>query len=238
MHRPHDRVDQAQPKCRLVEEKLEDFNTVKHYDLVRVSLVFHLVGYDLFAFLFRLKPPGKKCSLPILLSSDRIEDGLMYNITPALILAALGTLFVSAGSASAGSAPVGLWIDHTGRAGIQITKCGKGLCGYIAWLKDAKKAEACGVQVIGDVKQMRDGTWDSGWIYDPEANSKYYVELKPLGSKKLRVMRYVRTKFQSKSMIWKRAAIGFTKCTKPGAEKAARGRWINKFLADPPEPKT
>ncbi|NIO39972.1 MAG: DUF2147 domain-containing protein, partial [Burkholderiales bacterium] len=49
------------------------------------------------------------------------------------------------------------------------------------------------------------GTWDRGWIYDPEANSKYDVELKPIGSQKLRVMGYAGTKFLSETMIWKRA---------------------------------
>jgi hypothetical protein len=121
----------------------------------------------------------------------------------------------------AGPAPLGLWIDHTGRGGVEITQCGARLCGHIAWLKDTENSEACGVQVIGDAKQMRNGTWDRGWIYDPEADSKYDVELKPIGSKKLRVMGYAGTKFLSETMMWKRAPIGLTKCAKPGSEKTA-----------------
>ena len=145
----------------------------------------------------------------------------MWQFKPALVLAAIGTLLVLAGKAWAGPAPVGLWIDHTGRGGVEITRCGQRLCGHIAWLKDGKNAEACGIQIIGDAKPMRNGTWDRGWIYDPDANSKYDVELKPIGSQKLRVMGYAGTKFLSETMIWKRAPIGLTKCRKPGSAKAA-----------------
>lgn len=140
---------------------------------------------------------------------------------PALQLATFAAVFISAGSAWAGAAPTGLWIDHTGRGGVEITRCGDRLCGHVAWLKDAKNSEACGVQVIGDAKPMRNGTWDRGWIYDPDAESKYDVELTPIGSKKLRVMGYAGTKFLSETMMWKRAPVGLKKCSKPGSEKAA-----------------
>lgn len=140
---------------------------------------------------------------------------------PALQLAAFAAVLISASTAWAGSAPTGLWIDHTGRGGVEITKCGGRLCGHIAWLKDAKNSEVCGVQVIGDAKPMRNGTWDRGWIFDPDTNSKYDVELKPIGSKKLRVVGYAGTKFLSETMMWKRAPVGLTKCSKPGSGKAA-----------------
>jgi uncharacterized protein (DUF2147 family) len=145
----------------------------------------------------------------------------MKTIKPALQLAAFAAVLISASGAWAASAPTGLWIDHTGRGGVEITKCGDRLCGHVAWLKDAKNSEACGVQVIGDAKSMRNGTWDRGWIYDPEAESKYDVELKPIGSNKLRVMGYAGTKFLSETMIWKRAPVGLTKCSKDGSEIAA-----------------
>jgi len=143
----------------------------------------------------------------------------MWTTKSALPFAAFAAVLISASSALAGPAPLGLWIDHTGRGGVEITQCGSRLCGHIAWLKDAGNSEACGVQVIGDAKRMGNGTWDRGWIYDPEADSKYDVELKPIGSNKLRVMGYAGTKFLSETMMWKRAPVGLTKCAKPGSEK-------------------
>lgn len=143
----------------------------------------------------------------------------MWTTKSALPFAAFAAVLISASSALAGPAPLGLWIDHTGRGGVEITQCGSRLCGHIAWLKDAGNSEACGVQVIGDAKRMGNGTWDRGWIYDPEADSKYDVELKPIGSNKLRVVGYAGTKFLSETMMWKRAPAGLTKCAKPGSEK-------------------
>lgn len=154
----------------------------------------------------------------------------MWTTKSALPFAAIGAVLVSASSALAGPGPLGLWIDHTGRGGVEITQCGARLCGHIAWLKDAANSEACGVQVIGDARKMRNGTWDRGWIYDPDAGSKYDVELKPIGSKKLRVMGYAGTKFLSETMMWKRAPVGLTKCTKPGSEKKAAANVSNKAM--------
>lgn len=158
----------------------------------------------------------------------------MWTTKSALPFAAIFAVLFSASSALAGPAPLGLWIDQTGRGGVEITQCGARLCGHIAWLKDAKNSEACGVQVIGDAKQMRNGTWDRGWIYDPEADSKYDVELKPIGSKKLRVMGYAGTKFLSETMMWKRAPVGLTKCAKAGSEKTASAN-VSKEAAKTPQ---
>ena len=79
--------------------------------------------------------------------------------------------------------PTGLWYDHTGRGAVEITKCGGQLCGRLVWLKDAQHAkQVCGIQIIGDVKPMANGAWDNGWIYDPEQDAKFSVELTPMGA--------------------------------------------------------
>ena len=79
--------------------------------------------------------------------------------------------------------PTGLWYDHTGRGAVEITKCGDQLCGRLVWLKDAEHAkQVCGIQIIGDVKPMASGAWDGGWIYDPERDAKFSVELTPIGA--------------------------------------------------------
>ena len=46
------------------------------------------------------------------------------------------------------------------------------------------------MQIIGNAKPVAGGKWDNGWIYDPEASSKYSVELTPVGGSKLKVMGY------------------------------------------------
>src|SRR5262249_6448240 len=105
---------------------------------------------------------------------------------------------------SYGDGIVGVWIDHTGRGGIEIYQCGTNLCGRIAWLQVPNK-NACGVQVIGDVKPIGKDIWDQGWILDADKNAKYSVELKRIGKDKLKVLAYMRSKFVSEGMTWTRA---------------------------------
>lgn len=139
----------------------------------------------------------------------------------ALQAAALAAGLLSASAARAEMSPLGIWIDHTGRGAVEITRCGEKLCGYVAWVKSTKDADGCGEQIIGDVKAMGGGKWDKGWIYDPDSDSKYDVELTPLGSDKLRVVGYAGSKWLSETMTWKRAPADLQKCSKAGDTAAA-----------------
>jgi uncharacterized protein (DUF2147 family) len=134
----------------------------------------------------------------------------MFRRTRRLALAAL----VGAGAgatAVAAQTPTGVWIDHTGRGAVEITECGPSLCGRIVWIKDAGNNEGCGIQVIGNVKPVAGGKWDNGWILDPEKNSKYDVELTPMGDK-LKVLGYAGSKFLSETMMWTRASPSLPRC--------------------------
>jgi uncharacterized protein (DUF2147 family) len=108
--------------------------------------------------------------------------------------------------------PTGLWYDHTGRGAVEITKCGDNLCGRLVWLKDSKNNEVCGKQIIGDVKPVARGRWDNGWIYDPEKDEKYSVELTLVSDQSLKVMGYMGTKWLSETYMWKRAPADLKRC--------------------------
>ncbi len=144
----------------------------------------------------------------------------MRSNATALTVAAIAAALFSAGTARAEDSPLGVWIDHTGRGAVEITDCNGKLCGRVAWVKDAKDAEGCGEQIIGDVKPIGGGKWDNGWIYDPDSDSKYDVELTPKGDT-LRVVGYAGTKWLSETMTWKRAPADLQKCSKPGTAAAA-----------------
>ncbi len=137
----------------------------------------------------------------------------------ALQTAALAVALLSSGAARANSSPLGLWIDHTGRGAVEIVNCGDKLCGYVAWVKDAKNNDACGDQIIGDLKSAGGGRWDNGWIWDPDSSSKYDVELTPMGDQ-MRVLGYAGTKWLSETYTWKRAPGDLKKCVKPGQATA------------------
>jgi uncharacterized protein (DUF2147 family) len=139
----------------------------------------------------------------------------------ALQAAALAAALFTTGAVRASESPLGVWIDHTGRGAVEIKDCNGKLCGYVAWVKDPKDAEGCGEQIIGDVKPIGGGKWDNGWIYDPDRDSKFDVELTPRGET-MEVLGYAGTKWLSETMTWKRAPADLQKCAN-GKAAAAGG---------------
>lgn len=117
-----------------------------------------------------------------------------------------------AATSAMAQSPAGVWIDHTGRGAVEIAECAGGLCGHVVWVKDGKNKSACRTQIIGNAKQVGPGTWDRGWIFDPDSNSRYSVELKPIGNDRLRVMGYMGSKLFSETMTWKRAPDNLPRC--------------------------
>jgi uncharacterized protein (DUF2147 family) len=119
---------------------------------------------------------------------------------------------------------VGLWIDHTGRGAVEIAPCDEGLCGHIVWMsqpldnagrplvdqlnenKGLRNRPICGLQIIGGLQKMQDGSWDRGWIYDPEQGESFDVELRLRSPNVLQVTGYKGLKFLSETFQWKRAA--------------------------------
>ena len=148
---------------------------------------------------------------------------MLANMKRALVTVPL-VLLSGAGAASAASSPLGIWIDHTGRGAVEITDCNGALCGRVVGLKDAADEEGCNLQIIGNVKPVAGGRWDGGWIWDPERQSKYDVELTPIGDQKLKVHGYAGMKLFGETMMWTRAPADLTKCGKPAAAQAEAAR--------------
>ena len=152
-----------------------------------------------------------------------------------------GVLFVALALAGPGAAQapkgdaVGVWIDHTGRGAVEVSRCGSALCGHIFWLEKTTGANGkpltdgynpdqtlrnrpiCGLQIIGDAKPVAGGAFDNGWIYDPEDGKRYSVEIKLVAPNKLSVHGYAGLKFLGETFAWTRASASLVKCN---AEKA------------------
>jgi uncharacterized protein (DUF2147 family) len=153
----------------------------------------------------------------------------------ALALAA--TAFVASGPAAAETGPMGVWIDNTGRGAVEISECGKSLCGKVVWVKSDKDRSGCGAQIIGNVKPSGGGIWDSGWIYSPEDGRKYDVELKPVGADKLRVVGYAGIRLFSETYYWKRAPADLARCDNlQTAAAAPDGKTLSDASLDAGEP--
>src|SRR5688572_29423915 len=114
-----------------------------------------------------------------------------------------GLLVLTAGPAAtapAGEGPPseqGLWYNHSGKGSVEIRPCGESgrdadrLCGFIVWLKDPNNKRGqpltdgynedprkrtrpiCGLPVLGQLRPMSDGSWDEGWVYDPEQGKSF-----------------------------------------------------------------
>ena len=135
------------------------------------------------------------------------------SITTRVMQLAIAAAASFGASSAFASGPSGIWYDHTGRGAVEITNCGNGLCGRVVWLKDSGNSKACGVQIISNAKPTTPGTWDRGWIFDPESGSRYSVEIKPMNGGKLQVMGYAGSKYLSETMIWRRAPADIKRCT-------------------------
>lgn len=136
-------------------------------------------------------------------------------------MAIAGAAVLGTCAAHAENGALGVWIDHTGRGAVEITDCGGKLCGHVAWVEEAKHSDQCGKQIIGNVKPISSTKWDKGWIYDPDRDSKYDVELTLVGTDKLKVMGYAGTKWLSETYTWKRAPADLKKCNASGDSAAA-----------------
>lgn len=136
---------------------------------------------------------------------------IMKLIVPAAIALSLAPATFT--SAFAGTDPVGVWMDDTGRGAVEIKPCGNALCGNVVWVKSSSDNEGCGKQIIGNVTPAGSGHWDNGWIYSPEKGRKYDVELTPLSNGNLKVVGYAGLKFLSRTMIWKPAPADLQLCT-------------------------
>lgn len=144
--------------------------------------------------------------------------GLAVQLTPAAV------------QGQAGPNVAGLWLDHGGKAAIEVKGCGPELCGNIVWLKDPldprgkpwtdmlnpdtakRKRPVCGMQIIGGLKPTRDGLWQDGWIYDPEEGKNFNVEMSLSDANTLKVFGYAGVRLLSETMHWKRLPTEQQRC--------------------------
>lgn len=151
-----------------------------------------------------------------------------------LLLAATTGLTVAAPAEGPGEQ--GLWFNHSGKGAVEIRPCAETgraanyLCGFIVWLKQPnnKRGEPltdgynqdprkrtrpiCGLPVLGQLRPMSDGTWDQGWVYDPEQGKSFDAAIELRSADRLILTGYKGIKFFSKSFVWKRAPDDLPRC--------------------------
>jgi uncharacterized protein (DUF2147 family) len=118
----------------------------------------------------------------------------------------------------------GVWLDDTGKGAVEIMPCAANrLCGRIVWLRETTDAKGrpitdgnnpdsgkrarlvCGLQVIGDLKPQKDGTWDNGWVYDPKIGQSFDVAVALRDPQHLVVTGYQGLRLFGQKFVWTRA---------------------------------
>ena len=138
---------------------------------------------------------------------------------------------LGATSACAATGIEGVWFDDTGKGAVEITRCGRKLCGHIVWLRNPldsngrpqiddlnpnvrrRNQPICGLKVIGQLELQGDGSWDRGWIYDPKQGKSFDVMLTLKSPTRLVVTGYLGIKFLSETFVWRRAPADLPRCT-------------------------
>ncbi len=152
-----------------------------------------------------------------------------WRMRPANLAVLIG--FTSlATPAAANPSEAGIWFDDSGKGAVEIAPCGPKLCGRIVWLRDPLNAEGnplvdrynpnparrttpiCGLQILGGLQAMPEGSWDAGWIYDPKTGSAYDAAIKLVRADQLQVTGYKGVKLFSKSFVWTRAPDDLPRC--------------------------
>jgi uncharacterized protein (DUF2147 family) len=162
---------------------------------------------------------------------SRVKTTLPATLASGLTLGLALVLVSPPQPALANTGLVGTWIDHTGRGAVEFTRCGPALCGRIVWMKDPADAAGkpltdgnnpepgkrrnpiCGLQVIGDAKPQADGSFDQGWVYDPEDGKSYSVEVRQVSPNIATVRGYLGLKMLGEQFTWKRAPATLGRCS-------------------------
>jgi len=126
----------------------------------------------------------------------------------ACVLICFGTV---AQDRRANASPLGLWRTHGGGV-IEISRCGRGLCGRIVGIprtpgepipKDSTGRSQCGLTIMTGVVEGQDGSW-SGQITDPRDGAQYHVRLWVDDRGSLNVRGYILLPLLGQTQIWHR----------------------------------
>src|SRR4029077_20398242 len=159
-----------------------------------------------------------------------------------------GALAFTATPSHAASDPSGIWLNDVGSAKMEVTKCGKGICAKIVWLKDPNDSKGkplhdvrneitsmrgrpiLGMPLFGNMNPAGPGVW-VGNVYNPE-EGHVYTEVKiTLASSKTIVLRGCKAWLLCGEKAWTRSKLD----TKPEPEAMPEEKQIEAKATPAPE---
>jgi len=121
------------------------------------------------------------------------------------IAAIVATVLSAAPALAQGIEPIGIWLTEKGDARVKVTKCGNGLCGVIAWLKEPidratgqpqvddknpnpalRTRPVIGIPLFIGMRPSAPGKW-SGQIYNADDGGTYVSHVTFAGADALQV---------------------------------------------------
>ena len=115
----------------------------------------------------------------------------------------LAMMFVIAAAPASAEELIGTWLTQQGDAHIRVAKCGKAMCGTVAWLRDPdpqtgqppldvknpnpslRSRKVLGIRIFA-MEQDNTGSWTGG-IYNSDDGQTYKGRLVPRGEDELEV---------------------------------------------------
>src|SRR4051812_44111148 len=81
--------------------------------------------------------------MPLAAGHNPLRGGAMKHRACAPTISVLAAALLSTSSPSEASAadPSGIWAKDDSSAKVEIKKCGRGICGKLVWLRDAKNSQ-------------------------------------------------------------------------------------------------
>jgi uncharacterized protein (DUF2147 family) len=115
-----------------------------------------------------------------------------------------------------------VWLHANRRVQVEIAPCGDRLCWKIVWFKwpndlqglpllDLKNPDPAlrtrplmGPTILSGLRRTGEGTWEDGYIYNPEDGAAYRARMSIQADGSLRVRAYVLVPLFGETLIWTR----------------------------------
>jgi uncharacterized protein (DUF2147 family) len=155
-------------------------------------------------------------------------EGLMKRALTTSLLLAL-TAMPSPATPAPQPSVLGRWLSESGNGVVDLYPCAGKVCGKLVWLQrpveDGKPAidnqnpdpnlqhrPLCGMQMLGDFRQIGDNRWGDGWVYNPEDGRTYGGSMALEGGEILKLRGYVLISLLGKTETWTRPDPTFRSC--------------------------
>jgi uncharacterized protein (DUF2147 family) len=146
----------------------------------------------------------------------------MLRVTKSLLASVLAALLFATSAEAQSPTPVGVWLHANHRVQVEIAPCGDRLCGKIVWFKwpndlqglpllDLKNPDPAlrarpllGLTILYGLRRAGEGTWEDGYVYNPEDGATYRARMSIQADGSLRVRAYVLSPLFGETLIWTR----------------------------------